>query len=105
MHTLRRNIIFLLLEINLKFSAAGVHPPFIPMTQYFLKARCFISFFSVLSSKMSMITADRVACHDIGIVTVPKDYNVCLEQPTSNMVKCKYTADTVVHGYIVFTDP
>ena len=33
-----------------------------------------------------MITADRVACHDIGIVTVPKDYNVCLEQPTSNMV-------------------
>ena len=38
------------------------------------KAHCFISFFSVLRSKMSMITADRVACHDIGIVTFVKDY-------------------------------
>ena len=54
---------------------------------------------------MSMITADRVACHDTGIVTVPKDYNVRLEYPTSKMVKCKYTADTVVHGYNVFTVP
>ena len=31
-------------------------------------------FFSVLNSKMSMITADRAACHDIAIVTVAKDY-------------------------------
>ena len=64
---------------------------------------------------MSMITADRVACHDIGIITVAKDYNVCLEYPTPNMlenvifllaeVKCKYTTERVVHGYIVFIVP
>ena len=36
--TLAKSIIFLLLEINLKFPAAGVHQPFIPMTdKIFLK--------------------------------------------------------------------
>ena len=33
MHTLPKNIIFVILEINLKFSAAGIHPPFIPRTE------------------------------------------------------------------------
>jgi len=58
---------------------------------------------------MSMITADRVAYHDIAIVTVAKDY-VCLEYPTPNMFENviffplrsyvrSNTADQVVHEY------
>ena len=60
-------------DVSLKFT--NVFLKFFPVYQNTQQeAHSFTSFFSVLCSKMSMITADRVACHDIGIVTVAKDY-------------------------------
>ena len=84
MQTLSKSIIFFLLDTNLKFPAARVHPPFYSNDrQNFPKANTkkhyknpivSFHFFSVLNSKMSMITTDRVAYHDIAIITVAKDY-------------------------------
>ena len=83
MQTLSKSTIFFFLDINLKFPAAGVHQPFIPMTdktfqkqipKHTTRTHCFISLFLCPEFYMSMITANRLACHDIAIATVAMDY-------------------------------